>query len=83
MSNPSIEDRLRKIKENLDIMLNQTEDNVESEITRPEEIANHFGLSLTQAKAWLKREPNYLSDDSYHGHQNRRKVNRTHKNDGL
>lgn len=54
-----------------------------AEKTTPEQLIRRFGLTVNEAKSWLKRGPNYnksilaSSDDSYHDASNRRKVNRT------
>lgn len=42
--------------------------------TTPRELASKFVLSLSQAKAWLKKEPKYptnLTDESLHEQPNR------------
>jgi hypothetical protein len=36
------------------------------EETKPEQLAK-FGLTLNEAKAWLKQEPNYPSDENLQG----------------
>jgi len=72
----SLDERLRQIKERLEkLVMNDilVEKHLE---TTPDELTA-FGISLSQAKAWLKREPNFPSDVSYHEPQNRRRVNRT------
>lgn len=46
--------------------------------TAPQQLVNLFGLTTKEAKAWLKNEPKFSSDVSYHEPQNRRKVTRTH-----
>jgi hypothetical protein len=38
-----------------------------------------FGLTINEARIWLRHEPNFSSDASYHEPRNRRKVNRTEK----
>lgn len=32
--------------------------------TTPEELSYKFGLSISQAKAWLQKEPNYIPNSS-------------------
>jgi hypothetical protein len=39
-----------------------------SEETKPEHLTK-FGLTLDEAKAWLKQEPNYPSDEILHGNR--------------
>jgi len=42
------------------------------------DILTNFGLTIREAKDWLKREPSFApSDGSYHDASNRRKVTRT------
>ncbi len=38
-------------------------ENLPLEETTPKELASKFGLSLSQAKTWLKREPKYPTDE--------------------
>ena len=66
---PSIDYRLNKIKQDLDKLLNGDSIEEKNEQTTPEQLSCVFGLSLSQANAWLKKEPNYLSDGSYHEHK--------------
>ena len=66
MLDSSIDERLSRLKEQLDKLLNSDSLVEPDEATSPEHIADVFGLSHSQAKAWLKKEPNYSSDVSYH-----------------
>jgi hypothetical protein len=62
VSDSSIDDRLQKLKKELDIMLgNEIEESMEQ--NESEKLVSAFGLSYSQAKAWLKREPKYIADD--------------------
>jgi hypothetical protein len=79
MIDHSIDERLHKLAEEFHRFVNGESLIVEKVETNPKEIASKFGLSLSQAKAWLKKESNYSSDESYHEPHNRRKVNRTEK----
>ena len=40
-------------------------------------LTSKFGLSKSQAKAWLKKEPNFTTDEFLHEPRNRRRVDRT------
>ena len=73
-----IDERLNKVLKEFNRMLGKPEED--------EDILDkliHLGLTLSEAKGWLKKEPNYekllfrSSDGSYHEGSNRRKVNRT------
>lgn len=46
--------------------------------TTPQQLMKSVGLTEKEAKAWLKKEPNFSSDASYHEPKNRRKVTRTY-----
>jgi hypothetical protein len=70
------EDRLKRINNEFDKMLNRT---TEVAVEDTLQILTKFGLSNKQAQAWLRKEPNFSSDASYHDRRNRRKVNRTEK----
>jgi hypothetical protein len=83
MIDNSIDDKLKKIKERLEKLVNDDFSKEDSVKTNPEEITSEFGLSLSQAKAWLKKEPDFPSDVSYHEPQNRRRVNGTEKSYSL
>jgi hypothetical protein len=74
-----VDERLNKVLKEFNRMLGKLEED--------EDILDkliHLGLTLSEAKGWLRKEPNYKkllfrsSDDSYHEPSNRRKVNRTH-----
>lgn len=67
-------ERLDAINKKLDEMLNDV--CCEISVSVPKDLAV-FGLTLNEAKSWLKNEPNFSSDVSYHEPRNRRKVNRT------
>lgn len=70
-------ERIERINKEFDALLNHKSISEKSiEPSSPKELLK-FGLNLSEAKAWLKREPDYLSDGSYHEPRNRRKVNRT------
>lgn len=47
------------------------------EKTIPQALIENLGLTYKEAVAWLRKEPNYLSDVGYHEPRNRRRVNRT------
>jgi len=73
-----VDERLNKVLKEFNRMLGKLEED--------EDILDkltHLGLTLSEAKGWLEREPNYekllfrSSDGSYHEGSNRRKVNRT------
>jgi len=57
-------------------MLNKTD--VESiKQTQSEKLVAIFGLSPSQAKSWLKKEPNYIADDILQRKEDRRGLYRT------
>jgi len=60
----TIDERLRKLSKEFDKLLGKTEEqSTERNIDR----LIHFGLTLNEAKSWLKQEPNYVpSDESKH-----------------
>lgn len=71
----NLKERIERINRELDDMLK--DDRLPfPQRTSSEELMLKFGLSVTQAKAWLKKEPNFSSDVGYHEPKNRRKVNR-------
>jgi hypothetical protein len=61
MFDKSIDERLHKLAEEFR-KLNQRSTAEKTE-TSPEELALNFGLSLSQAKAWLRQELNYPADE--------------------
>jgi hypothetical protein len=73
----SVSDRSRKLGEEFERFVNGDSEIKEDAKTTLEDLVHNFGLSLSQATAWLKKEPNFSSDVSYHEPKNRRKVNRT------
>lgn len=76
MSTDFADEKLHKLAEEFHRFVNGESTITEEIDTIPEKIASKFGLSLSQAKAWLKNEPNFSSDVSYHESRNRRKVTR-------
>ena len=54
----TIDDRLNKVLKDLDGMLGKSDmpRNIESDM----DFLIHFGFTFNEAKAWLKREPNYV-----------------------
>jgi predicted mannosyl-3-phosphoglycerate phosphatase (HAD superfamily) len=59
-----IDKQLKEMHDLLEKLVNRDYKITETTKTTPEELASKFGLPLSQAKAWLKREPNYSSDVS-------------------
>jgi hypothetical protein len=74
----SSDERLKRLNADLDKMLSVAGIVREYENIEDKEYAKLtlFGLTKKEAKAWLKREPNFSSDASYHEPQNRRRVTR-------
>jgi hypothetical protein len=73
MKTHGIDEKLSKLLKDLDRMLNSSgiDQNMLNRLVR-------FGLTPSEAKAWLEREPSFtLSDVSYHEPSNRRRVTRT------
>ena len=83
MTTDPIRDELHRLTEEFGKLLGNSESVFLVEKTTPEQLIQHFGLTVEEAKSWLEKEPNYekllfrSSDDSYHEGSNRRKVNRT------
>jgi hypothetical protein len=73
-------DRIERINREFDALLNHRDF---PEKTTEQSIPKHllkFGLTLNEAKSWLKKEPNYKpADESLHEPPNRRRVDRTSK----
>ena len=63
MLDHSIDERLHKLNEEFRKFMESLTVREQTEKTTPEELALFFGLTTKQAKLWLLREPNYLSDD--------------------
>ncbi len=59
MKNDPIGDELRKIREEFEKLVSNTQTKNDDTETTPEQVAKIFGLTITQAKTWLEREPNY------------------------
>ena len=72
-----IRDELHRLSEEFKKLLDEPDDAISLDKTSPEQLAK-FGLTLGEAESWLKDEPDFSSDASYHEPQNRRKVTRTH-----
>lgn len=70
------EERIDRLNEVLDSMLHKDEI---SKGKRNNAILIHFGLTDEEAKAWLKREPNFPADEISHEPPNRRRLHRTQK----
>lgn len=70
----TIEDRLDRISKEFDTFCNQES---KSEARDNLNSLMHLGLTKKEAKSWLKHEPNFPSDASYHEPQNGREVTRT------
>mgnify|MGYP001612550298 CR=1 FL=1 len=72
------DERLNKVLKEFNRMLGKFEED-ENILDR----LIQFGLTISEAKGWLEKEPNYgrsvlcSYDDSYHERSNRRKVTRT------
>lgn len=75
MSDP-IRDELHRLNEEFRKLLGETDDTFSLEKTTPVQLTK-FGLTLAEAESWIKDEPNFSSDASYHEPRNRRKVTRT------
>jgi hypothetical protein len=75
MSDP-IRDELHRLSEEFKKLLDEPDDTFSLDKTTPEQLAK-FGLTHDEAEAWIKDEPEFSSDVSYHEQQNRRKVTRT------
>lgn len=82
MTDP-IRDELHRLNEEFRKLVGMPDSADFVEKTTPEQLIQHFGLTVEEAKSWLGKEPNYgkfvfrSPDDSYHEPQNRRRVNRT------
>jgi hypothetical protein len=71
----SPEERIDRINKTLEDLLSGTS---KMEVTETSvEYLAQFGLTFAEAKNWLKNEPRFPSDVSYHEPRNRRKVTRT------
>jgi hypothetical protein len=73
MKKDTIDEKLTRLLTDFDRMLNnhKADQTVLKRLVR-------LGLTPTEAKAWLRQEPNFMSsDDGYHEPQNRRRVTRT------
>jgi hypothetical protein len=79
MSDP-IRDELHRLSEEFKKLLAEPDDMYSLGKTTPEQLTK-FGLTLNEAESWIKHEPNFLSDASYHEPENRRKVTRTRQHD--
>jgi hypothetical protein len=77
MTDDPIGDELHKLAEEFKRVVGETTQEENEEETTLEKLAE-FGLTCEEGKAWLKHEPSFPSDVSYHGGRNRRKVTRTH-----
>jgi hypothetical protein len=76
MTDDSIDYRLHKLRERFERLVNGDYSPEENAETTPEELASEFGLSVSQAKAWLRQEPNYPADEKKHfSGQTKRKQN--------
>jgi hypothetical protein len=79
----SISDDLHKLNEEFAKLLGMSSGIHSIEKTTPKQLTQLFGLTISEARIWLKSEPSFeksilgSSDDSYHDSSNRRKVNRT------
>jgi hypothetical protein len=63
MMDKSLDERFDNIRKRLEILVNQDFAIVDEMKTTSEQLSRKFNLSSSQAKAWLKREPNYVADD--------------------
>ena len=77
MIDHSIDERIRKLNDEVRQFLGVPKTLTNEEKTTPEKLSKMFSLTPHQAKAWLRKEPDFSSDASYHEPQNRRKVTRT------
>ena len=77
MIDHSIDERLHKLAEEFRKFVNDEQPVIKVPETTPKELSVKFGLTLKEAKAWLKNDPDFSSDVSYHEPQNRREVNGT------
>jgi hypothetical protein len=68
-----LDDRLHNLRKRFERLASGDLQDAE---TTAEDLIHNFGLSPSEAKAWLKKEPNFPSDASYHEPRNRRKVTR-------
>ncbi len=65
MSSPSIDERLQRLKENLESLLSDQKEIKEIQRNNLDELRILFGLSPKQAEIWLKKEPNYKQTKVY------------------
>lgn len=72
-----IEEKLKKLNAEFSALLGDSQLKTEDNENRDFEKLIRCGLTKNEAKAWLKHEPNFSSDVSYHEPRNRRKVTRT------
>jgi hypothetical protein len=68
MRKDPIGDELHKLREEFEKLVNGTQTKNDDTETTPERIAELFGLSTVQAKAWLEQEPNYFPADEKKQH---------------
>ena len=76
MTDDPIGDELHRLSEEFKKLAGEVTQEESIEKTTPEQLTQ-FGLTLGEAESWLRDEPNFSSDVSYHEHRNRRKVTRT------
>jgi hypothetical protein len=69
MTDDPIGDELHKLSEEFKKVLRESFDKEIIKETSPEEFSHLFGLTLAQAKAWLKKEPNYIPADDFSQHE--------------
>jgi hypothetical protein len=59
----TIDERLTRINKQFDELLGNSSTVGKKEESNLEQITRHFGLTVSEAKVWLKQEPNYKPAD--------------------
>ena len=74
----TIDHRLRRLQKEFDELLGISNNNDFADETIDEQLIRFFGLTKSEAKVWLKQEPNYPIDRRFlTGENNRRRLYRT------
>jgi hypothetical protein len=83
MTDDPIGDELHKLSEEFKKLLGESFGKQGIKETTPEELSRLFGLTLNQAKAWLKKEPNYIPADGFSQHEKQPKNSQNRQQDSL
>jgi hypothetical protein len=77
MTDDAPEERLHKLAEEFHRFVNNESLLMQKDGMELEELTAKFGLSISQAKAWLKKEPNYTNRRIFTEEKGRRGLDRT------